>query len=69
MAAPDQMTREELFKAKERVELQLERLKYHQIGRWGGDVDNPTKDGLESELLQILEEINAELAEGETKNA
>jgi len=67
MAAPDQMSREELLKAKKRVERQLERLRYNQISRYGGVLDNPSKDEVQSELVQILDEINAELAETDPK--
>ena len=68
MADPDQMSGEELFKAKERVEQQLERLSYRPPGSFRSYA--PTgKPGLKSELNQILDEINAELAELDSKNA
>ena len=68
MADPDQMNRKELLIAKKRVELQLKRLSYNQIGR-GGSPENHTKDDLIERLEDILVEINAELAEMDAKRA
>ena len=71
MAAPDQMNREELLKAKERVEQQLERLNYRTVGfpSVSASVHAQPRADLADELTQILNEINAELAEMETKHA
>jgi hypothetical protein len=70
MADPDQMSREELLKAKERVELHLERLRYRPFGRPTVTMrPNKSKNDLVKALSQILDEINAELAETEPKRA
>ncbi len=66
MAGPDQMSRKELLAARAKVSLQIERLAYRGYkGTTGGD---PTVD-LRAELDAILQEINTELAELDSKNA
>ena len=68
MAEPDQMSREELIAAGERVSAQIDRLNYMGGKRMSaGDSDLKTKTL--GELQAILDEINAELAEMDTKRA
>jgi hypothetical protein len=68
MADPDKMSRADLLKAKERVELQLERLSYRLPASVYTYTRSPKTD-LVAELTQILDEINAELSETEAKGA
>ena len=71
MSDPKQMSREELLKAKERVEQQLERLSYRTVGfpTVSASVHAQPRADLADELTQILNEINTELAEMEAKRA
>jgi hypothetical protein len=67
MADHSQMSREELLKAKERVEQQLERLSYRPPGSFPYYGQNPKPD-LTSDLTQILDEINYELEQRNGKS-
>jgi hypothetical protein len=67
MADPDQMSRDELLAAKERVEQQLERLRYRPAflfpSVWMGSRTRKRghRSDLIAELNQILDQINYEL--------
>jgi hypothetical protein len=66
MPDPDQMSREELLAARERVTLQIERLSYRgTYGTIGGD----PRAQLRAELDAMLQEIDTELAELGSKRA
>ena len=68
MADHSQMSREELLKAKERVEQQLDRLSYRPPGSFPYYGPPTTKPDLVSDLTQILGEINYELGQRNGKS-
>jgi hypothetical protein len=70
MAEPDQMSREELLAARERVATQLDRLwRVTGYGFHAGVPSRAAKVQLRAELQAILDEIDTELAELGSQNA
>jgi hypothetical protein len=61
MASSDQMTRDELLKARDRVQEQLRILQSRTVGFPSAGFVYKNRDDLVSELTQILDEIQFEL--------
>jgi hypothetical protein len=69
MPDANQMSREELLAARQKVSSQLDRLQWQGMAVWQQIGDSDLKKQSEIELKTILEEIEAELAEMDSKNA